>query len=161
MSYRQFLDASDNIVLKYRSTEETPVQGTITWVNTTSFTVANSVCDVSQYWTSGVGGEVEILQGVGSGLCAHITNAVLAGGTWTVTIDETATGATTTTAIARFQKWIKIFPVESLTSPRNWAQFAIGTDSTPRIQVKMCFTYTGQGEFYKAILTSNEDIKSN
>ncbi len=160
MSFRKFLDSSDNFTLKYRCTEETPVEASITWVNTTSFTVLNSAVVVSNYWTSGTGNEVEILRGTGSGSCVHITNAVNNAGTWTVTIDEAVTGVTTGTATARFQKWIKAFPAESLASPRNWAQFAIGTDSEPRIQVKGCFTYTGQDEFYKAILTSNEDIKA-
>ena len=160
MSYRKFLDANDNITIKYRVTEETPVEGTITWVDTTHFTVPNSSVVVSDYWTSGTGGEVEILRGTGGGVCVHITDAVLAGGTWTVTIDEAVTGVTTGTATGRFQKWIKIFPAEALASPRNWSQFAIGSDSTPRIQVKICFTYTGVGEFYKSVITSNEDIKA-
>jgi hypothetical protein len=161
MSYRQFLDSTDNIVVKYRNIEEAPVQAAITWVNTTSFTVLNSAVDVSDYWTSGTGGEVEILRGTGGGACVHITNAVNNAGTWTVTIDEVVTGVTTGTAVARFQKWIKLFPTESLATPHNWAQFAIDTNSEPRIQVKMCFTYTGNGEFYKAVLTSNEDIKTS
>lgn len=159
-SFRKFLSATDNIVFKYRIQEEVPVSGTITWVDTTHFTVANTVCDVSQYWTSDTGGEVEILRGTGGGSCVHITDAVLAGGTWTVTVDEVVTGVTTGTATARFQKWIKVFPAEALSSVSTWAQWAIGTDSTPRIQIKGCFTFTGAGEFYKGILTSNEDIKS-
>ncbi len=160
MSNRRFLDATDNITVKVRNIEDAPVEATITWVDTTHFTVANSACDVSQFWTAGTGGEVEILRGVGGGLCAHITNAVLAAGSWTVTIDETATGATTTTATARFQKWIRVFPSGSLASPVNWSQFALPGDSEPRIQVKVCYTFTGNGEFYKSILTSNVDIKS-
>lgn len=163
MSYRQFLDASDNITVKYRNVEEAPVEGTITWVDTTHFTVANSAVVVSNYWTSamGTGGEVEILRGTGGGSCVHITNAELSGGTWTVTIDEAVTGVTTGTATGRFQKWIKVFPVESLASPHNWAQFAINSEtSTPRIQVKICFTYTGVGEFYKSAIISTEDIKA-
>lgn len=159
VSHRKFLDATDKIVFKYRISQETPVEGTITWVNTTSFTVSNSVCDVSQFWTSGTGGEVEILRGVGGGLCAHITNAVLAGGTWTVTIDEVATGATTTTATARFQKWVKLEPAQAADLIEAWNQWGIGTDSTPRIQLKGCFTLTGNGEFYKGVLHSTDDIK--
>jgi len=160
MSYRKFLDSGDNITVKYRLTEAAPVEGAITWVNTTSFTVLNSAVVVSNYWTSGTGGEVEILRGTGGGSCVHITNAVNNAGTWTVTIDEAVTGVTTGTATARFQHWIKLFPTEALTTPRNWGQFAINTGSEPHIQVKVCFTYTGEGEFYKSILTSNGDIKT-
>lgn len=159
MSYRRFLDSGDNITVKYRSVEEDAVQATITWVTTTSFTVLNSAVVVSNYWTTGTGGEVEILQGTGSGSCAHITNAVNVAGTWTVTIDEAVTGVAGT-AIARFQKWIRIFPVETLATPANYGQFSLGETSAPRIQIKVCFTQTGIGEFYKAGLISTEDIKA-
>ncbi len=159
MSYRRFLTASDSITLKYRNVEVAPVEGTITWTSTTTFTVLNSAVVVSDYWTSGTGGEVEILRGTGGALCAHITNAVNNAGTWTVTIDETATGVTNGTATARFQKWTKAYPAVSMATPLNWAQFGIETDSNPRIQIKICFTYTGAGENYKGVLTSNDDIK--
>jgi len=159
-SFKTLATSGDNIVFKYRTTEISPVEATITWINTTSFTVLNSACDVSNYWTSGTGGEVEIIQGTGSASCAHITNAVNNAGTWTVTLDETITGVTTGTAKARFQKWIKLFPKDTLTTISTYLQTEIGTDSTPRIQIKGCLTYTGDGEFYKAIINSNEDIKS-
>ena len=161
MSYRKFLDSTDNITIKYRTTEKASVQGTITWTANNTFTILNSAVNVGNYWTSDTGGEVEIVRGDGGASCAHIINAVNNAGTWTVTLDEAINpaGATSATAIARFQKWIKIFPAESIASPSNWAQFAISPErSEPRIQVKMCFTFTGDGEFYKAILTSNEDI---
>lgn len=159
-TFRKFLSATDSIVFKYRIEDVAPSYGDMTWVNTISFTILNSAVDISAYWTSGTGGEVEILNGTGSGLCAHITNAVNVAGTWTVTIDETATGVTTGTASARFQKWIKLFPAEALSSTSTWAQWAIDTTSTPRIQLKGCFTFTGAGEFYKSFITSSEDIKA-
>lgn len=160
-SYRQRLDATDKIVWKYRTVELTPAEGTITWVNTTSFTIANSSVDVSVYFNSAnnIYGEVEILRGDGGALCAHITNAVLAAGTWTVTIDETATGATTNTATARFQLWTKLNPSEDPGSLSTWSQYAIDqVASAPRVQLKGCFTFTGAGEFYKGVLVTNEDI---
>lgn len=162
VSYRRFIGgAEDNITVKYRSTEEAPVDGTITWVDSRTFTVANSAVVVSNYWTANTGGEVEILRGDGGGACAHITNAVLATGTWTVTLDEAINpAATTNTATGRFQKWVKLFSALPLTSPTNYAQFSIDTISTPRIQLKLCFTYTGQGEFYKGVIISTEDIKA-
>jgi len=58
LNYRQLLDSGDKIVVKYRLTENTPIYPTITWVNTTSFTVAS--LDLSGY----VGQEVEIIQGM-------------------------------------------------------------------------------------------------
>jgi len=65
----------------------------------------------------------------------------------------------TGSSYARFQKWIKLFP-EVEGQVVAFQQMAIGTESTPRIQIKCCFTLTGQGEFYKMIVTSNEDIKA-
>jgi len=162
MTYRKFLQSTDNITVKYRSVESAPVEATITWVNGNTFTVLNSAVDISQYWVSGeTGGEVEITRGIAGGACAHIINAVNNAGTWTVTLDESINyGLGTTTASARFQNWIKIFSAEPVETPRNWAQFAIGGDSQPRIEIKICFTFTGDGEYYKGILTSNEDIKA-
>lgn len=161
MSYRKFLDAEDNITLKYRLTEEVPVEGTITWVSTTSFTVLNSAVNVANYWTANTGGEVEITRGDGGAGCAHITNAVLAGGTWTVTLDEVLNpGAAMNTATARFQKWIKLFSAAPVSSPASYAQFGIGSISAPRVQLKMCYTFTGNGEYYKGLIISNEDIKA-
>ncbi len=158
-SYRKFLNYTDKMTFKYRVSEETPVEASITWVNTTSFTVLNSAVVVSNYWTSGTGGEVEILQGTGSGSCAHITNAVNNAGTWTVTIDEEITGVTTGTAKARFQKWVKIEPAQALNQIDAFNSWAVGTDTTPRIQIKGCFTLTGEGEFYRGALSVYDNIK--
>jgi hypothetical protein len=153
--YRRLLDSSDSLVAKYRLYEENPVEATITWTSTTIFTTTT---DISSYWTSGIGGEVEIVQGTGSGACAHITSIVNAAGTYTVTLDSTIIGVTGT-AKARFQSWIRLNSVDA-SLVRTWQQMAIGANGT-KIQVKMCFTFTGQGEFYKFALYSNEDIKIN
>lgn len=155
------LGDGDNITFKYRVNEEPPVEGTITWVDTTHFTVANTSVDVSKYWTSATGGEVEIVRGTGGGSCVHIINAVLAGGTWTVTVDDVVTGVTTGTAIARFQKWIKMFPRDDLLPLSTWGNWALNTESVPRFQIKGCFTFTGAQEYHKGILISSEDINSN
>jgi len=160
--YRRLLNSSDKIVFKYRLNEETPTYATITWVNTTSFTTTT---DITAYgptatgFNGTTGGEVEVLQGTGSGACVHITNIVNNGGTYTVTVDDTVTGVTTGTAKARFQKWIKLFP-EITGQVLSWSQMAINANNT-RIQIKCCLTFTGDDEFHKFILVSNEDIKSN
>lgn len=161
-TYRRFRTVSDSIVPKIRFVEEPAVTAAITWVTSTTFTVLNSAVDIDDYWTEGTGGEVEILRGVGGSGCAHITNAVNNAGTWTVTIDEELNPtAATSTATARFQKWIKIFPANSTATPANWEQFAMGEESQPRVQLKLCFTFTGNGEYYKGVITSTEDIKAN
>lgn len=161
-SFRRFLNSTDNIVFKYRNYEVAPLEATITWTSTLTFTTGT---DITAYaptatdFNGTTGGEVEIIQGTGGAVCAHITNISLNAGTYTVTIDEVATGVTNGTAKARFQKWVKLNPAVPLDQIRSWAQFGIDTNSTPRIQYKGCFTYTGEGEFYKAIMVSNSDIK--
>lgn len=154
--HKLFKNTTDSIVFKYRLSEVEPLMATITWVDTTHFTTTT---DVSAYWTSGTGGEVEILQGTGSGTCSHITNIVNNSGTFTVTLDDIATGVTTGTAIARFQQWIKINP-EVNGIIKQWEQMAIGSNSSS-IQIKGCLTWTGEGEFWKLAIFSNDDIKIN
>jgi len=151
--YRRLLDSSDSIVVKYRFFDEPAVSADITWVNTTSFTTTT---DISAYWTSGTGFEVEIIQGTGSGLCAHITNIVLAGGTYTVTIDETATGVTTGTARARFQKWIKLDAISGQVEEHSRGSITLPSS---RIQVKVAMAFTGDDEFHKLSILSTDNIK--
>lgn len=159
--YKRFLASTDSIVCKYRVTEADATLADITWINTTSFTTST---DVSAYgptaagFNGTTGGEVEFVQGVGSGLCAHIT-AISGSGPYTVTIDETATGATTTTGKARFQKWIKLNPSTPQDQVNMYSQAAI-LASAPAIQIKCCMTFTGTNEeLQKLALVSNEDIK--
>lgn len=102
--------ATDKIVAKFRTEDEDSVTASITWTGDNTFTVLNSDIDVSEYYTEGndKSFEVEIIQGNGSNVCAHITDAVNNAGTWTVTLDQSISGATGT-AKARFQKWNWLF----------------------------------------------------
>ena len=159
--YRRFLASNDSIVLKYRLYEEEPIEATITWTSTTTFTTTTDVTAYSPTATgfNGTsGGEVEIIRGTGGASCAHITSIVNNAGTYTVTLDTIITGVTGT-ATARFQKWIKLLP-EITGQVKSWEQMAIGMNNT-RIQIKGCLTFTGDDEFQKFALVSNEDIKSN
>lgn len=109
---RPLRNSTDKIVLKCREQEYTPVETTITWVDTTSFTSTDA--DWATILTNfgddgeGVDYEFEGLQGDGAGFVAHITNIEESGGTYTVTLDETITGATTNTAKARIDRWKKV-----------------------------------------------------
>ena len=144
---KRLLASTDKIVVKYRTTEVAPVTATITWVNTTSFTVtAANVPDLA------VGDEVEVLQGDGSGQCSHVT-AITGTTTYTVTVDETYTGATTNTAKARFQKWIKSNVTISQTE--DYFEFPLGA-TTPWIQIKVCFRFTGKNEMYDILLINEK-----
>lgn len=159
-TYRRFLASDDSIIFKYRLYEETPVYATITWTSTTTFTTTTNITaygPTASGFNGTIGGEVEVLQGTGSGTCTHITSIVNNAGTYTVTLDNAVTGVTTGTAKARFQKWIKLFP-EITGQVKSWEQLAIGMSNT-RIQIKGCLTFTGDDEFTKFSMFSNEDIK--
>lgn len=161
-TFRKFLDSTDRIVFKYRTIKNNPTYFDMTWVNTTSFTTAT---DLTAYWTTGqiFGGEVEFLQGTGSGSCAHITNIVNNAGTYTITIDTVITGVTTGTGKARAQNWTKVVPEITPTTVSNtigetYANLFMGKSGS-RIQVKFCMTFTGQDEFYRYKITSVPNIK--
>lgn len=159
-TYRRFLASTDSIVMKYRLDEEDPTYATITWVNTTSFTTTTNISayvPTATGFVNGIGGEVEVLQGTGSGTCVHITNVSESGGTYTVTVDTAVTGVTTGTAKARFQKWIKLNPAVAQDQVKSYSQYAIGGSNT-RIQFKGCMTFTGDDEFHKMAIVSNPDI---
>jgi len=160
-TYKRFATSTDKIIAKYRLYEEDPIIADITWVNTTTFTTTTDITAYAPTATGfdgTVGGEVEIIQGTGSGACVHITNVVNNAGTYTVTIDNAVTGVTTGTAKARFQKWIKLNP-EITGLVKSYGQMAILANNT-RIQIKLVMEWTGDGEFHKFILTSNSDIKA-
>ena len=112
IKYNPLSSSNNKIVVKYRLSDVDPIEATITWTSTTTFTTTT---DLSSYWTSGTGFECEIVQGNGAGMCSHITS-ITGSGPYTVTVDEVHTGATSGTAIARFQKWIKIDYMQDTTS---------------------------------------------
>ncbi len=146
LRFRKFLDSTDKIVLKYRLSESAPVYFSISaWPNTTSFTTTASQIVGKE------GQEVEVLQGAGSGFCAHIISITgPSGGQYTVTLDETITGATST-GNARVQNWIKMpaitnqtldFAKKSIDSPSAW------------VQIKCFMLFTGEDEVNELALTS-------
>ena len=151
--YKRFLSSDDKMWIKYRVNEAEPVVATITWTSTTTFTTTT---DISSYWTSGTGGEVEIVQGIGAGKCSHITSIVNNSGSYLVTVDETYTGATGT-AKARFQSWKKIGTSSGQLT--NFDQSGIG-DVTTWIQFKICMQFTGRDELEKLIISNNSFQKA-
>lgn len=142
LRYKKLLDSSDSFVVKYRLQEVAPVEGTITWTSTGAFT---STADLS---TFAVGDEVEILNGTGGGKCAHILTISYSNPTYTVTLDDTFTGATGT-AKARFQKWIKAS--QKLNDQTSYfSQFSMQPQKTKGtwIQFKVCMQFKGDDELY-------------
>lgn len=137
--YKEFASSTDRIWIKYRTREETFTEVSITWTSTTTFTTSTNLIGKEGY-------EVEVIQGTGSGKTAHITQVDVSGSTYTITLDETFTGATGT-AKARVQNWKKLQAIVSdqLTESKI---FNVGATSE-RIQFKCCMQITGDGELHK------------
>ena len=143
--HRKLLNSTDKIIVKYRVEEDDPVEATITWVDTDTFTVtASAVPDLA------VGDEVEVIQGDGSGKCAHVSSFT---GTTTLTVnlDDTFTGVTTRTAKARFQKWKKCG--EGTDQTVKFHQFPIGANNT-WVQIKVCMQFTDENEIDDLLLVN-------
>lgn len=141
--FRKLLDSGDYIVVKHRVDKETPTQINITWASTTTFTTTSSLT---------IGDEIKILNGTGGGKSAHITD-ITGSGTFTVTVDETFTGATGT-AIAHVNSWIKDGKYTAQTD--NFTEFTVSEPSTV-IQVKICFQITGEWDLYDLIIENSAD----
>ena len=145
---KKLLAATDQITVKYRTEDEAPLEGTITWVNTSSFTTAMAISGYA------VGDEVEILQGTGSGKSAHIVTIQAAdASSYIVTLDDIFTGVTTGTAKARFQTWKKAGSFTDQNS--DIASVLLGVSSS-WIQLKVCMQFTGKDEINDLIL---ENVK--
>ncbi len=149
LRFKKLLAASDSIVIKYRTTDLAPSEVTITWTSTSGFT---STGDLSAY---GVGDEVEVIQGKGSGKCAHITAISVNAGTYTVTLDDTFTGASSGTAKARLQKWTKLASIADQTIQQLMVTIAGSTNNSVWIQFKVCLQFTGKNEFDDLILLNS------
>jgi hypothetical protein len=149
LKYKQFLSSTDKIVMKYQMRNTTPSEITITWVNTTSFTTTTNVLGKEGY-------EVEIIQGTGSGMCAHISRIDWDNTNYTVTLDETFTGVTTGTAKARLQAWTKFTSISNQTTEST--VMTLGKISE-RIRIKVCMLFTGKNELHQlAIINKPHEI---
>ena len=147
--YKRLLNSTDKFVIKSRTVDVAPTEATITFVNTTSFTTTT---DISAY---AIGDEVEFIQGVGAGRTAHITN-ITGSGTYTVTVDETITGATTQTAKARFGKWNKVGEVSGQVEQLTELSIPANDQSNVMIQFKLWFLFTGKNELYSIDIISQK-----
>ena len=139
---KELLDSADIIWLKYRTEAVAATEATITWTSTTTCTTTTNV-------SAFIGYEMEVLNGTGGGKCSKITNVTESGGTYTITLQETFTGVTTGTAIARFQYWIE---VGKFTNQNDKFFSAPIGESTPWIQFKICVQFTGANEIYDFLL---------
>lgn len=134
--YDRFKNSTDKIIIKYRTSEDSPIYATGTWSADDILRSSNDLSSVEN------GDEIEVLQGVGAGLCTHIKSIT---NTYRIVIDETITGMSGTCKF-RVQKWSKIGDIadmngtfESMKFEANasaWIQFKvfiIGTGRSPQL----------------------------
>ena len=149
--YKKLLTASDRIVLKYRLADVPFVAASdVKFPTTSTLTTATN--------PGSVGDEVEIVAGINSGICAHITAISLNAGLYTVTIDEAVTVSTPATSRARFQPWIKL-GTDIHEQVSQFKEFAIGKAST-HIQFKAWMLFTGANEISELIISNEGSIKA-
>lgn len=147
---KKLLASTDIVIVKYRVEDVASTEATITWTSTTSCTTTTNV-------SAFIGYEMEVLNGTGGGKCSKITNVTESGGTYTITLQETFTGVTSGTAIARFQYWIE---AGKFTSQNEQVfQAPIGRNS-PWVQFKVCVQSTGANEIYDMILVNSVNQKA-
>lgn len=105
-----FKSSADRVIVKARGviplldSNKRPLQKTITWTSSTTFTVTFLSADDSL----SVGDEIEVISGKNAGILAHVT--IISGAhtaLQTITIDETVTG-TSGGSLCRFDRWKKI-----------------------------------------------------
>jgi len=133
---RNFGSSAGSIIVKYKKVFNqlvalTPYWGT--WASSNSFTISTS--SFSGYGVE-VGDEIFIIYGNGDGLSAHITAINSAGGTDTVTIDETLASSPSGGFSFVVDKWRKLSPTISDTKD-GWALLDIPDVESDRIQFKI------------------------
>ncbi len=116
---------------KYRTTRENPTYFDITWTSQKTFTTTES--------TLVVGDEVTVIQGKGSGRCAHILS-ITGSGTYEVTLDQSF-GIMSGTAKARRENWKKKSTITS--TNRKYDEALIGNSDT-WIELKVAMLGTGE-----------------
>jgi hypothetical protein len=133
LKHRQFLDADDSIVIKYRTEKVAALEITGTWTSTTTFTTSTNLGAYLGY-------EVFITNGKGAGIAAHISS-VTGSGTYTVTLDE-AIGDSSGTFKALVENWTKC---AASASGEQFKEFSF-LAASEFIQLKTFFKVTGEFE---------------
>lgn len=147
---KRLLNSTDKIIVKYAVKDFVSVESTFTWASTTTF---NTPTDLSSY----VGYEIEVISGIGAGRMAHITSVVNNGGSgWLITLDETFTGATSSTGYYRLQNWLKLLTINSQVEDFKLTSLDVGASTWIKFKVWMLFTGKNEVNDLNLINKNNE-----
>lgn len=162
VKFRNLIDSTDKIVVKYRTIERSylPIKlmpdstNAVTWTSTTTFTSTNANMAYAQ-----VGDEVSVLTGNGAGCLAHISSIVLATGTYTVTLDEAITGVSNgNRSGVVINNWTKL-GVISYTNTDGYQEFPIGVNGK-YLQLKIELRGSNEPDIEEMTLLSQGEVKS-
>jgi len=149
LKFSPFISDIDKIIIKYRTWDD--MRDTIyidsastdwaaTWTSSTTFTTTEpTMSEAKAAFDSGKSYEIEFLRGAAAGLLSHIANITEAGGTYTVTLDETfanyESGDKSSFVFRNWLKWktitagdsnaLKYFISEQLGKDGKWLQLKI------------------------------------
>lgn len=143
-----FVNQTDRVVVKYRTIESTPVEGTITWINSTSFYTSLNLSSFV------IGDEIEVLSGIGAGLPSHISTIQVSDSGYIVSVDETYVNATGRSRV-RFDKWYKAGTIQDAD---DFDEVPISAVST-WIQFKLFFIWTNKNEFTQLLISNHPNKK--
>ncbi len=108
LKFSPFVSELNKIIIKYRTIDDmkqfiTLSEWDMTWTSSTTFTSTET-----GWATAEVGDEVEVLQGAGAGILAHIVTISENAGTYTITLDDTYNNYTSgDVGRAIFRNWKK------------------------------------------------------
>jgi len=152
--YKNLLNSSDEITIKYRTRKDIPTNiPSLTWSETDTLTTTT---DVSDY---GVGDELQINQGYGSGMALKIKSITESGGVYSIRLyDNMTTDFIEKQSSGKISKWIEAGKVTN-TDDLQYKLFAISKENTsPRIQIKCCMKWTGDNELDYLYLKNKNNI---
>lgn len=152
VTYKDLLNSTDKIIVKYRTKKQDKTLADVAWVNTQTIQTST---DVSAYRE---GDEIQFIQGKGSGMSRHIKSIVAGGSSYTITLDDTF-GDGSGTALAYFENWQKLGEITPL-DEQQWKGFTLPESNvSPMVQFKVAMQFTGDDELYGLEVKSSTLIK--
>lgn len=149
--FRPLLNAADKLVFKYRINDTDFTEYKVIPTSTSTITTLG---DLTALWA--IGDEVEFIQGVNGGICAHITAIAYNGTTTTtITLDEPITSNSPHTSQVRIQKWVKI---GTIAFNDDYPDFPVETEGY-QIQFKIWMLWTGKNELEGIAVTNQPHRK--
>lgn len=152
--YKNLLNSTDKIIVKYKTKENVPTQANITWDD---INIISTTTDVSAYTE---GDEIQVIQGYGSGKSFNIQSISESGGTYTIILDDSMpSGVIGLRGVVKFSNWIKLGEVTN-TDELQYKLFTLFKETTsPMIRLKCAMQFTGDNELDSLYIKNKNTIK--